>query len=218
MNTDGVYGYNVADVAAITEKMIWHCANVLNHLTDDMQKSFVNPMAENWVCKEAQDYFVNFKEKDEQLAIRVNTRLHEYYETVIDAARIWAERTGGYAGSGWNNDGWTPRLDVSNFKEQFNGIRGINMKNVPEILNAFNKIIDECRDDMRQVKEFTQRVPFLGGDQQEKLIYLIESITMDISDSLTFFAGSINMTIKDTLNKYGDTASLVSGKLSDGYK
>lgn len=218
MNTDGVYGYNVADVAAVTEKMIWHCANVLGYLTDDMQKNFVDPMSENWACKEAQDFFANFKEKDEQLANRVNTRLHEFYETVSDAARIWAEKTGGYAGIGWNNDGFVPKIDISNIKEQYNGVRGINMKNVPEIMQALTTIADKTRDDMRQVREITERVPFLGGDQQEKLIVLIEAITMEISDYVTFFISTAQAVIKDTLNKYGDTAAMVSNKLSDSYK
>ncbi len=218
MNTDGVYGYNVADVVAVSDRMIWNCANVLGYLTDDMQKNFVDPMSENWVCKEAQDFFANFKEKDEQLANRVNTRLHEFYETFMDAARIWAEKTGGSAGGSWNNDGFVPKIDISNIKEQYNGVRGINMKNVPEIMQALTTIADKTKDDMRQVREITERVPFLGGDQQEKLIALIEAITMDISDSVTFFVSTAQMVIKDTLTKYGDTAAMVSGKLSDSYK
>ena len=216
MNTDGVYGYNHSDVLAVVEEMRWHCANVLDYLTVDMQKNFINPMSENWVCKEAQEFFVNFKEKDEQLAVRVNTRLHEFYETMRSATEAWAKQTGGYSLGSWDNS--LVQLDVSNFKEQYNGVRGINMKNVPEIMNTFTAIIDKTKDDMQKVREITQRVPFLGGDQQEKLITLIEAITMEISDYVTYLVSETQMAIKDTLAKYGDTAAMVSNKLSDSYK
>ena len=217
MNTDGVYGYNVWDADVVTERMIGHGANILTYLVDDIQKNFVNPMSENWVCKEAQDFFNNFKEKDEQLATRVNTRLHEFYETMRDASDTWAQQTGGRSIARWTQN-YVPNIDVSNFKEQVNGIRGINMKNVPEIMNTFNVIIDKTKEEMRQIKELTQNVPFLGADQQEKLVQLIEIIALDISDSIASFRDETQMIINDTLTKYGDTAAMVSEKLSDSYK
>ena len=217
MNTDGVYGYNAQEVAAVSEKMIWHGANVLGYLTDEMQKNFINPMAENWVCKEAQDFFVDFKEKIEKLAVRVNERMHTFYDALRDSSRLWAERTGGFVGFSWNQN-FVPNLDISNIKENVNGIRGINMKNVPEILNYLTSIVDKTREDMNQVKSYQQRVPFLGADQQEKLADLIYLITMDIEDSVAFVINGVQMGIKNTLTKYGDTASLVSGKLSDASK
>ena len=147
----------------------------------------------------------------------INEKLHEFYNIMSEASRIWADQTGGHGIFVWTQNA-TPNIDVSNFKEQYNGIRGINMKNVPELLNVLTSVIDKTRDDMRQVREFTQRIPFLGGDQQNKLVELIEIMTLDITDFVTHFVDETKMAIQDTLNKYGDTASLVSGKLSDASK
>ena len=214
MDTNGVYGYNDSDVRFIYDEIIGRCTNVHDYLTFDMQEKFVNVMAENWFCKEAQDFFANFKQKNDQLVKTVDNKFREIYEIIHDAEMMWAQQTQGKVSRSWGMAGGATNLDISGIKENYNNIRGINMKKVPEIMNTFTTTIEKVKEDMQYIKDSTQRVPFLGGNQQEKLVYLIDSTTKIIVEKVTEFISGTKTAIDSTLAKYGGTAAMVSERLS----
>ena len=215
MDTEGIYGYSDVEVSHLIDQISSYTANVLDYLTVDMQKNFINPMAENWVCKEAQDFFASFKEIDERLAIRIRDRRDELIKFISEAANSWSQQTNsGRTFVVYDSSGFVPNLDISGIKENYNNIRGINMKHVPEIMRTLMTIIDNTKEDMNSIKRLTVNVPFLGGSQHEKLIQLVDVMTNMIVEEITGFVNATKVAIDNTLTKYGDTAAMVSEKLS----
>ena len=178
-------------------------------LATDMQKSFVDNMANYWACSEAQKFF------NEGFKPVIDGLLNDSYKTFASvvssmnsAAKEWA-RTTGYQWTAKTFSGTVKTISTSNIKENINGVRGVDETNANTTANKLSTIATNASNALTKAQQAVQNCGFVGRNMEQQLVNSLGTIKTNINNNSTELTNSTKTAINNTVSAYGNLATSV---------
>lgn len=201
-------GFDPDLVSTSIDKVISAYEELMKALGDDMQTQFVNGMQDKWACNDAQTFFQNFKEADEELITKSNNTFESVVNSMNSAAQAWAESTG----SNWGGKSFTrndKKIDITGIQENIGGVRGVD----PEATTVSAKlptIATSAESALTNAQSAVSNCGFVGGNQEAELINSLGEIKNAISKTSSEISEACKKAIDETAQKYQDLGVKVS--------
>ena len=190
----------------------------VNAFFDGMQNKFVNRMSEIWACNVAVDFFNNVVKTNVDGLINgtsgvaesgINWIFSNAVSSINGAAQAWAAQTE-TAYQPQQLSVITKSLDVSNVRENINGIRGIDLQSVPSITSQFNEILGATTTALNKAVTAVRNSGFIGGAMQDSLINNFNVIRSKIVSRVGEINQVCQFQVNSTVEKYEDTAGRIA--------
>ena len=206
-------GYNESEVVTALDKIVTSYDNLYDVLSIEVQKKFVDELANMWACSYAVEFFNNdFKPAFDDILNNINMTFENIVESITSAAQAWAQTGGGdFSHSGISLK--TAKVDVSAIKENINGVRGINT-NTQAIAARLQSISGEAEGALNDTITAVQNSGFIGGGMQENLISALTQIKTQLSEAITELNNSIQEYVNKTASEYEELASSTASAFS----
>ena len=174
------------------------------------QNEFVNEMASRWACPQAIEFFANsFKPAIDQLIANVNICFSSVVSAMNGSAQVWASKTGAsYGGVAFQEI--SGGIDVSNIRENINGVRGIDVASSNPVVAKLNAISSDCTNALNRAKAAVNESGFVGGTQAQNLIDSLNLISNKVSTAISTLSQQTVQAINNTINEYADAAGQVT--------
>ena len=206
-------GYNESEVTIALDKIIKSYENVYDVLSIEVQKKFVDELANMWACNYAVEFFNNdFKPAFDDILNNINMTFENIIESITSAANAWAQTGGG----SFSHSGITlksVKIDVSGVKENINGVRGINT-NTQAIATRLQSITSEAENNLTETINAVQNSGFIGGGMQENLINALTQIKTQLSSAITELNNTVQEYVNKTASEYEELASSTANAFS----
>lgn len=182
---------------------------LMTALETKVQSEFVNPMAENWACNQAQTFFTNnFKPSIDSLLSSSFSTFQSVIMSMNSAASNWAKNTGTTWGA-HTFRGTKKTIDVSGIKENINGVRGVNETEANNTAAKLPVIAREAEAALTSAQQAVNGCGFVGRGMEETLVNSLQIIKTKISTSTDELSEAIKKVINTTVDNYGSLAEQV---------
>lgn len=175
-------------------------------LGTEMQINFVDPMTNYWACPDAQTFFVrNFKPAIDDLLQQSHVIFESVVNSMNSAGQAWARQTG----ATWSIKsfgGALKTIDVSNIKENINGVRGVDEEQANSTAERLNTIASNAEAALTKASLAVQNCGFIGRDQEQRLLNSLGTIKNKVNDSSAKLTSATKTAINDTVSAYGTLA------------
>ena len=205
MIEDGL-AYNESEVVTSLGSIKKAYENLYNILSVDIQRNFVDEMANMWACNYAVEFFNNsFKPTFDELLNSINTSFENIVASISSAATAWASTSGNsFSDSGITLK--TTKIDVSAIKENINGVRGINV-NAQTIANRLVSISSQAERELTNTINAVNDSGFIGGNMQENLVSSLTQIKNKMSEVINTLNNEVQQYVSKTTEQYQELAS-----------
>ena len=159
-------GFDPALVSGSITKVKDAYNDLVAALGTEMQSNFIDSMANYWACPDAQTFFAqNFKPAIDGLL----SNSHKIFESVVtsmnSAAQGWARQTGAtWAGTSFG--GALKTVDVSNIKENINGVRGVDEDQANSTAGRLTTIASNAEAALTRAELAVQNCGFVGRNME----------------------------------------------------
>ncbi len=212
---NGMTGFNPELVAQTIRRVQSAYENTVNAFFDGMQNKFVNRMSEIWACNVAVDFFNTVVKEQVDNIIGDSNRggitmvFNSVVESINSAAITWAGDTQSeYQSQSLNVI--TKSLDVSNVRENINGIRGIDLEAVQGITSQLSDILSDTTTALNSAIEAVRDSGFVGGAQESNLVDSINVIKRNIESAVEYINSDCQLKVKTTVEQYENTAGRIA--------
>ena len=216
---NGMTGFNPELVAQTIRRVQSAYENTVNAFFDGMQNKFVNRMSEIWACNVAVDFFNTVVKEQVESIINgpggdsnrggITMVFNSVVDSINSAAITWANDTQSeYQSQALNVI--TKSLDVSNVRENINGIRGIDLEAVQGITSQLSDILGDTTTALNSAIEAVRDSGFVGGAQENNLVNSINVIKSNIESAVEYINSDCQMKVKTTVEQYENTAGRIA--------
>lgn len=212
---NGMTGFNPELVSQTIRRVQSAYENTVNAFFDGMQNKFVNRMSEIWACNVAVDFFNTVVKEQVDNIIGDSNRggitmvFNSVVESINSAAITWAGDTQSeYQSQSLNVI--TKSLDVSNVRENINGIRGIDLEAVQGITSQLSDILSDTTTALNSAIEAVRDSGFVGGAQESNLVDSINVIKRNIESAVEYINSDCQLKVKTTVEQYENTAGRIA--------
>jgi len=180
--------------------------NLYNILSIDVQRNFVDELANMWACNYAVEFFNNvFKPSFDKLLDNVNAAFANIVESIVSAGVAWAETNGGtFADQGLTLK--TNKIDVSGIRENINGVRGINV-NAQTIANRLSTISSRAETELTNIINAAETSGFYGSSMPENLVSSLTQIKNEMADVIATLNNDVQQYVNKTAEEYRELAT-----------
>lgn len=185
-------------------------------LTMDLEATLIAPVANEWACQEAIDFWNAFSNTVTRL---VDESIFENYKnmftTLNSSASAWAQTTGNKGA--WSDETLTKsgsKLNTGLIQESILGVRGINGEKVKEICdNSFDSVISSCKVSVSTAKAAVTALGFIDKDktQVNAICRGLDNMLQSIIDVIKQVQNNLNEEVAKCDAKYGTLVTEVSG-------
>ena len=178
------------------------------------QTKFIDQMANQWACKEAQVWFESFTNVINELAAGCTRTFGSVVSTMNEAAQHWAEETGG---TEYQSISFSPALLKCNsdgIKENIGGVRGVDKEHATDTVSKLTSIETACNNALNNAKKAVLTCGFMGGNQAESLKASLDQIGVNVAKAVTDTSSAAKTAINNTVTAYGDQAANISNAFS----
>lgn len=175
------------------------------------QSKFVSVMANEWACKEAQDFFGKVNTAVESLRKDIDKVFGSVVDSMNSAGKAWAARTGNQAVySSISFAASSQKIDVSVIKENINGDRGITPGASNKAKTGLSAIKNSADSNLTSAVNAVKTSGFLGGNQQNDLENALKTIKKNIDTAIENLNSELDKAINSTNQNYTDLSTTVS--------
>lgn len=183
---------------------------LIETIGNKMQVDFVNAMSDKWACNYAQTFFSEkFKPSSDIMIQSANTIFESVINTMNEAARAWAAQTD----TVFVGQQFVPmfqKIDISNIKENINGVRGIDTVEAKNIAAVLPVISEEAKNALTGAQQAVQNSGFLGGNQEANLIDSLTTVKNRLSSLIEDITQNAKIYIEKTTDEYNATEQKIS--------
>ena len=181
---------------------------------NDLQNKFVNQIATMWACKEAQEIMQNYvKTPIDLIANNAEAYYMGIFNTMDVAGRKWANATNTAYNGRYFNRGHN-KIDVSEIKENINGVRGIDLAMAEKTVKVLDRIEKDAENALNNALNAVLNCGFIGGTSAETLSNTVRKFSKETAGTFQNIIQSIENAIKETVTKYADTEGKISKSFS----
>lgn len=204
-------GFNPSTVRTSMNSVQKAYNDLLKSLGTDMQNQFINGMADKWACKNAQKFFTEgFKPAVDGLIKDSNKTFKSVIDAMNSGAKAWAAQTG----SEWSSISFSQvdkSMNVSNIKENINGVRGVDAASANTVAAKLPTIANEAKSALTAAENAVKDCGFIGGTTASNLVASLRKIRTNIDNATQKITEqtkkAINQTVQDYSNLEKDVAN-----------
>lgn len=205
----GLTGFNPSEVQSSIRSVISAYNQLIAAIHDDMQNQFVKGMSDKWACKQAQDFFKEFKKTVDELITKSSTTFKSVVDAMNSAGKAWADNTkSSYTKTSFTEK--TTKIDISSIKENINGVRGVDKEQADNVAAKLPIIAKSAATALDNAKRAVGTCGFVGGNQASSLQNSLETIKTNINKAVSDIATAAEKAIKTTSQNYSTTANKIS--------
>ena len=186
-------------------------ASLMRTIVDGVNNQFISPMSNAWACKEAQDFFKEFKTSMDDLVTKADSTFQSVVDTMNQGGVNWANETGNsgaFAKVPYTN--YTGRISVDSIKENIGDVRGVDPAAARTAIAAFSALSMNADAALSTAVNAVANSGFLGGDQQANLTASLNSIKKDVKETFDSYTNQTKDYIEKAIEKYGEMESKTS--------
>ena len=162
-----------------------------------------------WACKDAIDFGMILDNSVSRLLTDINNTFVDFFGVIDKAGYQWATSLQ----TSYAAINFTPRsfkLDVSLFRENINGIRGIDKDQAMMVISNLAKIKVEVMDALNKSKTVIVNNPNFFGTSTNYLVQAMANIENRINAALEEIVSAIQNAINATITHYENTAGRIA--------
>ena len=190
--------------------------DLMQAIVTGTQSKFINPMGNQWACKEAQTWFGEFTNVINELANGCNQTFESVVNTMNEAARAWAQTTGGTEYTSISFSPIGTKVNADPIKENLGGVRGVDRENANSTVSNLSGVAQSASSALASAKSAVASCGFMGGHQAESLIEALNQIGNNINQAVNETSSAAKTAITNTVATYGDQATSVSNAFNGG--
>ena len=186
--------------------------SLLQALHGKTQNEFINQMAEEWACREAQEFFTGtFKPTmDQQLKGSYDT-----FQNVVEVLNQEAQRWATLNKADWSTvsfNGELKDVTVDNIQENIGGIRGIREQAANETAEVLPKIEADVNSAVADAESAVHDCGFLdpSGNMESSLINSLNAIKNDFEEAMSQIREAFKSYVNKTVENYAETSRTTS--------
>lgn len=190
--------------------------DLMQALVTSTQSKFIDPMGNQWACKEAQTWFQSFTEVINELANGCTQTFESVVNTMNEAGQAWAQTTGGTEYSSISFNPAMIKCNADSIKENIGGVRGVDKENANQTVSSLSAVTQSCNSALSSAKSAVSSCGFMGGNQAESLISALNQIGQNISEAVGETSSAAKTAISNTVTAYGDQATNIANAFNGG--
>lgn len=202
-------GFNPEEVKTSINAINSAFSSLMQAIQADMQSEFVGGMADKWACKQAQDFFNEYKGIMNTLINKSNDVFKSVVDSMNSAAQAWAQSTN----SEFSKITFTEKktqITVDSIKENINGVRGIDLQAATTVAAKLNTIAQSAEGALTNAQRAVDTCGFIGGNQATNLVNALGTVKKNINDAVRTISDDAKKAIDNTVTAYTDTEGKVS--------
>ena len=173
------------------------------------QSKFVQPLSTMWACKDAQDFGMILDSSISRLLSDINNAFVDFFGVIDQAGRAWASSFQ----TTYVAINFQPRvfkLDVSLFRENMNGIRGIDRDQALTVVSNLSEIKMEVTNALNKSRNVIVSNPNFFGSSTNYLVQAMANIENRINAAVEEILVAIQNAINATIEHYENTAGRIA--------